>query len=218
MAVEPTPSEGQACVASGPSCAIGLQCIGGVCTDPGPTTCGGSGPPPDAGAPDAATGALPFDIWDGGLADAHLADTINVETCAGVDTNVDAASGFPPECSTCCTNAGFQVATINDGRCICGAHPQGREGTACARAIASFGACTACCGDAGFSGAGFQGPAGDAGGVCTCSGIQDSVTCASAAGDPNPIAACDLCCVRNSYTSYSYFSQGKEGTCSCQNW
>ena len=96
MAVDPAPSDGQACVASGPSCAIGLQCLGGVCTDPGPTTCGGLGPPPDAGARDAAASAPPFDIWDGGLADAHLADTINVETCAGVDTSFDAASGVLP--------------------------------------------------------------------------------------------------------------------------
>ena len=226
-------SEGQACGADAGTCAVG-QCTGGVCTDPGPTTCGGSGPLPEAGAPYTATSSPPFDIWDGGLVDASLADTINVEACATVDVSVDAAPGgrpeFPPACTTCCTNAGYQVATINDGRCICGAYPQGREATACAQPIASLGACSACCGDAGFSGAGFQGPSGDAGGICTCQGsFQDTVTCASAAADPNPTAACDLCCVRHSYASSAYYTQstvvvGADGssclenvpTCSCQ--
>jgi hypothetical protein len=219
-AVTQAVSEGQACGADGGTCASGFQCIGGVCTDPGPTTCGGSGPPPEAGAPDTATSTPPFDIWDGGLADASLADTINVEACATVDVSVDAASGvpllFPPACSACCTNAGYQSAAINDGRCICVVYPQGREGTACAQAIASIGVCGACCNDAGFNGS-LQGPSGDAGDICTCLGIQDTVTCASAAEDPNPIAACDLCCVRNSYANYIYGSLGAAaGTCTCQ--
>ena len=221
MAQSPTLSEGQACVASGPSCASGLQCVAGVCAHPGPTTCGGSEPSPEAGAPDATKGSPPFDIWDGGLADANLADTINVEACATVDVSFDAAPGgpvlFPPACGACCNNAGYKAATINDGRCVCSVYPQGREETACADAVASIGVCGACCNDAGFSGAGLQGPSGDAGGVCTCSAIHDMVTCASTTADPNPSAACDLCCVRHGYANYGYGSRGGAGgICTCQ--
>jgi sugar lactone lactonase YvrE len=45
------------------------------------------------------------------------------------------------------------VTTARGGRCICSASPQRREATASAQPIASPGACSACCGDAGFSGA-----------------------------------------------------------------
>jgi hypothetical protein len=41
-AVTQNVSEGQACGADGGTCAGSFQCIGGVCTDPGPTACGGS--------------------------------------------------------------------------------------------------------------------------------------------------------------------------------
>ena len=138
-------------------------------------------------------------IWDGGLADAQLPDHINVDICASSsrDADADPTTG----CFSCCTNNGFRLGAVIEGRCLCDTFP--RDPTVCAQAAASGDTCLACCQTASYEGAEFSDDS--AGRSCSCTGLTDPVSCESTATAPNPYPTCQLCCLEKGFIEVMFF-------------